>query len=460
MKYFGSRISENMVKTPEGFLICLGVPIARTGVMDYTEEELEDTEVTGDDDGIVKVARDEDEVFKPSTIASFEGKPFTIRHPEALVNPESWSRLAKGHLKNVRRGEGEAKNDLLADIVITDAQAIYLVENDKMREVSCGYEADYKQTAPGKGKQSNIIGNHLALVEQGRAGSGYAINDHKGVKMDFKKIFAAFAKDPEAVKAMKAISLDAKTVTTDEEAAPSMDEKMGALMDKMDKVCDAVIKAGEMAQPAVAAKDKKAKDAEAAAAKEKVGDDDPMKKIMDAMGAIGKRLDALEGKTDDEDEVVDEESEEDVTSGDEEEGEETGDEDEGEETGDEEAPKVISGDSASRAEIIAPGLELEDGDKNFKVKALKHCHSTKDGKKIVEALNGGKKPVWTDKKTVDHLFVSVSEVLKAKRGKKNAKTKFADAELIDGTPDSQVITAEKMNEMNAKFYAKRGESTH
>ena len=33
--YFGSRISDHILKTPEGFLICKDVPIARTGTQQY-----------------------------------------------------------------------------------------------------------------------------------------------------------------------------------------------------------------------------------------------------------------------------------------------------------------------------------------------------------------------------------------------------------------------------------------
>lgn len=439
-----------MARTPEGFLLCLGVSIARTGVMDYTEEELEDAEIEGDANGIVKMSRDEKEVFRPETIASFEGKPFTIRHPEGLVTPETWQELANGVIKNVRRGKGENSNDLVADILVTTIDAIHLVESEGMREVSCGYEADYEQTGVGKGRQSNIIGNHLALVEQGRAGSGYAIHDHKGAKfMDFKKIFAPFMKDPEAVKALRALVADGKTKTKtvdcDDEDPGAVTEDAPPWADKLMKtISDLNTSVSNMAQPTV-------QDEDEDDGKAKSKDADPMKKVMDMLDALGKRMDAFEKKkTDDEDETDDEESEEDVVSEDEESGEE------GEETDDGAGPEVIS-DAASRIEILAPGADIDPDSKSAKVQALKACHATKDGKKVMEALSGGKKPVFTDKKTVDHLFVAVSEILKAKRTRKNAKTKFADKELIDGTPESKVMTAEKMNELNAKYY---GQKTH
>ena len=38
--YYGSHISEHLVKTPEGYLICYDVPINRTGTQMYTAGEL------------------------------------------------------------------------------------------------------------------------------------------------------------------------------------------------------------------------------------------------------------------------------------------------------------------------------------------------------------------------------------------------------------------------------------
>ncbi len=65
---------------------------------------------------------------------------------------------------------------LLADLLITDKAAIESVRAG-LREVSCGYDADYEQIEPGRGRQRNIIGNHVALVEKGRCGSRCAIGD-------------------------------------------------------------------------------------------------------------------------------------------------------------------------------------------------------------------------------------------------------------------------------------------
>lgn len=203
-KYYApTKLSENISETPEGFLLCIGVPIARTGGMVYGEGE---TPLETDSEGQILIYRDSEEVFHVDTIASFEGKAVTIKHPEDFVSPHNWSYLAKGIIQNVRQAPGKDEDgelSLLADLLITDALAIQLVKNG-LREVSCGYEAEYEQIGEGKGRQTKIIGNHLALVEQGRAGQSYAIQDHKGkstmskLAENMKKLFSKAVDEAEA----------------------------------------------------------------------------------------------------------------------------------------------------------------------------------------------------------------------------------------------------------------------
>ena len=41
MQYYGTRLSENISKRePEGYLLCLNVPVARSGTQEYLPEEL------------------------------------------------------------------------------------------------------------------------------------------------------------------------------------------------------------------------------------------------------------------------------------------------------------------------------------------------------------------------------------------------------------------------------------
>jgi len=175
--YTSTQLSEHIAETPEGFLICYDVPISRTGFYLYKISELpKQFKDSADHQGYVKIFRDENEVFSDVTIRSFEGKPVTIQHPDDFVTPENWRDLAHGSMQNVRRGEGSQKDLLLADVLLTTDKAINLVKNG-LREVSCGYDAQYELIEKGKGKQIGIIGNHLALVPKGRAGSRCSILD-------------------------------------------------------------------------------------------------------------------------------------------------------------------------------------------------------------------------------------------------------------------------------------------
>lgn len=227
--YTPTKLSENIRETPEGFLICVGVPIARTGEMVYGEGE---TPLDTDDEGKVLIYRDAQEVFHVDTISSFEGKAVTIKHPEQFVSPDNWSYLAKGIIQNVRKApqkDEDGEESLLADLLIMDSLAIQLIKNG-LREVSCGYEAEYEQTGEGKGKQSRIIGNHLALVEQGRAGESYAINDHKGkstmnkLAEQMKKLFGKAVDEAVNEKEKEEKSKDAEPKKEEKKDDKAMDQ--------------------------------------------------------------------------------------------------------------------------------------------------------------------------------------------------------------------------------------------
>lgn len=173
--HFGSKISPNMKRTPEDFLICYNVPIARTGVQKYLGKELG---LDDRADEIIKVYRTEEEVFNPKTIASFEGKVFVDEHPNDWVTPLNFQTYGKGTITNVRRGVGRDSDLLLADIIVYNLAQIEEIESKQKREVSCGYECEYVPYKDGYA-QKNIIGNHVALVNAGRAGSRVAIKDNK-----------------------------------------------------------------------------------------------------------------------------------------------------------------------------------------------------------------------------------------------------------------------------------------
>lgn len=176
--YTSETLGPKMEKTPEGFLVCYDVPLARTGTQIYGPHE---TPVAVGPDGIVRVEREAKEVFRPETMASFHGATFVDEHPSEDVTPDNWLQLAAGVVLNPRRGEGASDDVMFGDIKVTRPDTIAKILNGK-REISCGYDAAYYETAPGYARQADIIGNHVALVEGGRCGPRCAIGDHKTVK--------------------------------------------------------------------------------------------------------------------------------------------------------------------------------------------------------------------------------------------------------------------------------------
>lgn len=210
--YFGSRISDHILKTPEGFLICKDVPIARTGTQQYRGCEFGGPVA----DGIYNVQRPEAEVFDRAAVASFEGKPVCDEHPEEDVTPDNYGRYMKGVCRDVRRGDGDLSNCLVADLVIYDADLINKIEAGK-REISCGYDCLWNPTSDSSYDQLEIRGNHVAVVDRGRAGHKVAIRDTADDKKGGKKMSKSLIG-----RILRALARDESTTPEDMEAAAKL----------------------------------------------------------------------------------------------------------------------------------------------------------------------------------------------------------------------------------------------
>ena len=242
-----------MTETPEGFLICLNVPIARTGIQKYLGKEL--GRRGKESHHIYDVDRQEEEVFDPRTLASFEGKPVTDGHPVEDVGPSNYVLYEKGHVQNVRRGVDEQSNLIIADLHIKDPKLISEIKNNVKREISCGYRCAFGITDSGYYQQIRIRGNHVAVVLDGRAGAAVTIKDSK-VKKErdtysmkkplnrFMKLFAKATRDAsdeeldaiveDATNAMA----DLETKATDGESKTVVD---AALLDSIKEVLNPVL---------------------------------------------------------------------------------------------------------------------------------------------------------------------------------------------------------------------------
>ena len=445
MRYYAPiKISENMHETPEGFLVCVGVPIARTGAMLYDKSEIP---LDPDHTGKISVHRSEDEVFRAETIASFEGKPITITHPTEDVTPENWKDLAKGEMVNVRKGgtDDDGNTALIADLLIKDKTAIALVKSG-LREVSCGYDADWIQEEAGKGWQENIFGNHLALVDQGRAGSSYAINDSKGkgrrMKLSEKIRAAIFSKGlDEALKVADAEGEQAPQDPATGKPAMAKDAMEGVMqgMDALKKGMDALSAKME----AMGKKSGDESDPDAPKKEEKAGDEEVAPSIEDRMQAVEQGLatllEKMSGEVNEEDDGVEDDAEE-----------LDGEDDDFEQSSMVGDAKHRGTDAMSRAEILAPGIKAG---KDLEARALKTAWGTTEGQKVIKSINGGKAPAYDSATNVKTLFTAASELLKVTRSKELSRTKQGTGDA--GDPKSEPMTAEALNKKNEEFYSKQ-----
>lgn len=415
--YSVAKLSSRLSETPEGFLVCEGVPITRAGDLLYAPSE---TPVDAGAGGHTVISRTVEDIHDPATIASFEGKPVTINHPDDFVTPENWRELAVGVVQNVRPGVGDDADKLLADLLITDAEAISAVKSKRLREVSCGYEAEYIQVSPGRGRQENIIGNHVALVASGRCGSECAIFDHAPQKektpMTMKeKLMGIFG---------KALDEAMPEDTPKAEAAdqPDLTEVLATIMARLEKI-EAGMNASSDEEPVAADTEQQDMEGEPKAdhtPEEMMTLEERLMKMEGNIATIAEALAKIVGPQ----EEAPMEDEEVVAQVD----------------------KYTDSATMARAEILAPGIAKS---KDVKAKALKAAYATEDGKAVIESLLGGKAFDSADK---DMLFVAASEMLKGvRRSQLNARV------ALDSLPSMKAgaMTPEKINELNAARFGTR-----
>lgn len=172
------NVSTKRVYTDEGFLK-VPATISRIGIQEYLAIEmgLEDK----DPMDIIKVYRPPEEVFKDESLTSFQNKPVTNNHPPEMVDCKNFKDYTVGHSGSIVTRKGDFVD---TELTIMDEQSIKDIESGKA-ELSNGYLADIDWT-PGitpNGEsydaiQRNIKGNHIAIVERGRAGASCRVADN------------------------------------------------------------------------------------------------------------------------------------------------------------------------------------------------------------------------------------------------------------------------------------------
>lgn len=412
MKYFfNTRLGNTRYELADGSLLCKDVPIARVGWQVYGGEELEDVEgLEPDSDGEISVYRSAEEVFRPETIASFEGMTFTIFHPEEMVNPSNWRENTHGHATNIRRGTGDQSDLLLADLIVKSSEAIAAIYKG-VDQISCGYDAEYRPTAPGKAEQYDIIGNHIALVPNGRAGIRCSIGDSymagKTAKKGWLDALRRAVKTKDSAAIEEAMENAPSDLTTDEDAnGGSLPSAINITVSPQYPMPDK--------EPEMAGITK-----------------DNAEEVPAWAQALIARLEKLEG------------------------GKSTTDS-EGSEEDKEEAKKATTDaayhqDVVARAEILVPGVKMPEGGKlaTFKRSVLDSAFRTQKGAQILAPLVGLSPDFKTmPKATLDATFTAASEIAKQQN-----KPAFA---FGVSTKDHAKDSPQALNQAYGDFWNKKG----
>lgn len=290
--FYGSKISGHMIRTPEGYLVCKEVPIARTGTQKYRGMEF-----GGENpEKIYVVKRPEEEVFSKAALASFEGKPVVDEHPDENVTPDNIGRYIKGTCRDVRRGEGALSDCVVADLIIYDKDLIKKIESGK-RDISCGYDCLWDPKDDDTYVQLEIRGNHVAVVEEGRAGHKVSIRDsRKGGKTMSEK-----SKNSIWGRMLSAFAHDSDTTPEDLEAAAKM--KPASDEDDPAKTVPVVEKKEEPKSTIDAELDARLKKIEDAIAALSEKPDKKPEEESDALDALEEELKGEKEETNDESDV-------------------------------------------------------------------------------------------------------------------------------------------------------------
>lgn len=161
-RFDSGGVVKSVERTPEGWLR-LRARATRVGVFLYRRE----------DGGLRRELRLPEEVFKPDSLKTIRAIPVTNDHPATLITRND----AKEFMVGTTGSDVFPSDDKYVDIDVNlfDGQTIDAVEAGK-QEVSCGYVCDMDET-PGvwNGEtydviQRNIVYNHVAVVQKGRAG--------------------------------------------------------------------------------------------------------------------------------------------------------------------------------------------------------------------------------------------------------------------------------------------------
>ena len=231
------QTNEKFHITKEGFLVFDRAIIARSGTQDYFGYEWG---MKGEDaQKRFTVYRPEEEVFSKESMESFANTVATNDHPPVFVNPENAKDYQVGYTGDNITREGDL---MLAKLIITDAATIKDIQKGK-RQISNGYShaLDFtpgiaKDGTPYDAIQSDIVGNHISIVEKARCGPTCNVNDSNPEKViDMKKVTIDSIDYEVTEQAAQAIAKLQKSVDTAEAKAEAAEDEKEDIKKKSDK---------------------------------------------------------------------------------------------------------------------------------------------------------------------------------------------------------------------------------
>ena len=198
--------------TDEGYIKARAI-VTRTGVFLYKNA----------DGTIRKELRHPDDVLIPESLATIKMVPVVNGHPpERLVSPDNAKRLSVGYTGE--QVDIEAPY-IVANLLITDKNTIDEIKGKRKNELSLGYTVDLiPETGlyygePYDFRQTNIKYNHLALVDQARAGPQARIS------LDGEDAEEILNEEAEVAKQRK-IKIDAEEYMMEDNAASAIEKLM------------------------------------------------------------------------------------------------------------------------------------------------------------------------------------------------------------------------------------------
>lgn len=151
--------------TPEGYLVDRPI-LTSTGIFEYRNP----------DGSIRRELRLPEDVFDPESLKSYKGRPIIITHEAGFVTKDNVIGNQIGTILTTGYRNGD---DVRAEIIIHDTESM---KRAGLKELSLGYKLDLEET-PGEWNgqhydaiQRNIRINHLALVQNARAGDQARLN--------------------------------------------------------------------------------------------------------------------------------------------------------------------------------------------------------------------------------------------------------------------------------------------